>query len=176
MRRAAVDFPFVPTTCTDSNERSGFPSRASSSRIRSVPKPSAGHGLSNSSQLTADGIELAPVALELLALGVDDRGRRVRDEALVRELFLRTLDLLAQPFALGVGIAVRLRALRLDDRVEDTALVALERRNDAGAAEPLRVLLPPSERARLRLVARLRPRRDDQPRLADRQERPDLFG
>ena len=34
---------------------------------------------------SAERLELAPVALELLALGLDDLGRRVRDEALVRE-------------------------------------------------------------------------------------------
>ena len=39
--------------------------------------------------LAAEGIELAAVALELLALGLDDLGRRVRDEPLVREHPLR---------------------------------------------------------------------------------------
>src|SRR3954447_10926011 len=100
MRRAAVDFPLVPTTCTASNERCGSPRRASSARIRSVPKPSGGHGLSDSSHSTADGIELALVALELLALFGHDIGRRVGGEALVREHRLAACDLAAKPFAL----------------------------------------------------------------------------
>src|SRR4051795_3326274 len=99
MRRAAGDLPFVPTTCTASKERCGSPRRASSSTIRSVPKPSTGQGLSDSSQLTADCIELAAIPLELLALGVHDLGRCVRDEALVRELLLRPGDLLPQALA-----------------------------------------------------------------------------
>ncbi len=60
-------------------------------------------GTSVSSQSVADRIELAAVALELLALGVDDLGRRVLDEALVREQPLGALDLLAQPVALGLA-------------------------------------------------------------------------
>src|SRR5206468_27991 len=94
----------------------------------------------------ADGIELAPVALELLALGSDDLGRRIRDEALVAEHLLAALDLLAQPRDLRLGVAVRLRALRLHDRGEDALLVALERRHDARAAEHLRELLHALER------------------------------
>src|SRR5436305_265863 len=39
--------------------------------MRSVPKPSAGHGLSAASQSVADCVELTPVSLELLALGID---------------------------------------------------------------------------------------------------------
>src|ERR1700704_2908876 len=105
MRRAAVDLPFVPTTCTASNERCGSPSRSSSATMRSVPKPSVGHGLSDATQAvpspapsslrrSADGIELAAVPLELLALAVHDLGRRVRDEALVREHRLGACELL----------------------------------------------------------------------------------
>src|SRR3954452_11278525 len=102
MRRAAVDLPFVPTTCTASKERCGLPSRSSSLRIRSVPKPSVGHGLSDSIQevLLPDGIELAAVPLELLALGVHDLGRCVGDEAVIRQHPLGAVNLLAQALAL----------------------------------------------------------------------------
>src|SRR5437899_7488652 len=108
MRRAAVDLPFVPTTCTASNERCGLPSRSSSATMRSVPKPSRGHGLSEASQSVADCSELTAVPLELLALGIHDLGGRIRDEALVRELLLGARDLLAQALALRTGVAVGL--------------------------------------------------------------------
>jgi hypothetical protein len=51
--------------------------------------------------------QLTAVALELLALGCDDRVGRVRDEPLVPEHALRARDLLPQPLDLGVAIAVR---------------------------------------------------------------------
>ena len=104
----------------------------------------------------ADGIELAPVALELLALRLDDLGGAFCDEALVREHPLGARDLLAQPLALGVDVAVRLRALGLHDRVEDPLLVALERDEHAAAAEDRRRLLHALERAGL--APRRRPR------------------
>ncbi len=44
--RVVVDFPFVPTTWIAGYRSCGSPSSASSARIRSSPKPSAGHGLS----------------------------------------------------------------------------------------------------------------------------------
>ena len=47
--RVAVDFPFVPTTWTDRNARSGWPSSSSSARIRSSPN-SSGHGESDAIQ------------------------------------------------------------------------------------------------------------------------------
>ena len=47
--RVAVDFPFVPTTCTERNARSGWPSSSSSARIRSSPN-SSGHGESDAIQ------------------------------------------------------------------------------------------------------------------------------
>src|SRR5579884_3001909 len=141
MRRAAVDFPFVPTTWTASRLRSGLPRRSSSVRMRPRPKPSVGHGESDSSQRTsapastADGIELPPVALELLPLGLDHLRRRPRDEPLVREHPLGALHLGAQPGALRLDVAVvaASRAPRLHDRVEDALLVALERRHHARA-------------------------------------------
>src|SRR5689334_19446553 len=106
--------------------------------MRSSPKPSTGQGERDATQSVADGIELAPVALELLALRVDDRRRRVRHEAIVREHRLGALDLLAQARTLGLHVAVRLHALRLEDRVEDaTLVVALEQRHDTRAPEHL---------------------------------------
>src|SRR5581483_7441560 len=75
--RVVVDLPFVPTTCTASYSSCGSPSRRSRSRIRPRPN-SAGHGLSDSTQ----EVELTSVARELVALGLDDVRRRVRDEAL----------------------------------------------------------------------------------------------
>src|SRR6266542_6871003 len=81
-----------------------------------------------------DRLELAPIALELRALGGDHLGRRALDEAVVRELLLRARDLLPQaiPLALDVPVAGDGRAIRPDDRVEDPLLLALERRLDAG--------------------------------------------
>src|SRR4051794_31447653 len=91
--RVVVDLPFVPTTWTAGKRRCGLPSRSRSARMRSSPKPSAGHGLRPASQLVADCVEFTPVALELLALGLDDVGGRAGGEALVREHPLGALDL-----------------------------------------------------------------------------------
>ncbi len=52
---------------------------------------------------SAESVELAPVALELLTLGFDDVGGCARDEALVGEHRLAAADLLSQPLALGLG-------------------------------------------------------------------------
>ena len=94
-RRAAPRSSASSSTCRSCRRRgppgsaaAGRRARASSARIRSSPKPSAGHGLSDATQSVAERIELAPVALELLALGLDDVAARVRDEALVREHLL----------------------------------------------------------------------------------------
>src|SRR5882672_192134 len=107
MVRVAVDLPFVPTTCTEGNARSGFPSSSSSARMLSSPN-SSGHGLRLATQAVfasvAEGIELAPVALELLALSGYDLRRRIRDEPLVREHLLGSIDLLQQPLALRLGV------------------------------------------------------------------------
>src|SRR5258706_15251138 len=104
--RVVVDFPFVPTTCTDAKASCGSPSSASRARIRSRPKPSVGQGESDSSQLTAEGIELSPVALELVALGLDDLGRRLAREAGVGEHLFAPLDLLLEACLLDVEVAV----------------------------------------------------------------------
>src|SRR5215468_3896920 len=97
--------------------------------MRSVPKPSAGQGLSAASQSVADCVELTPVPLELPALGVDDVRRRAGREALVREHPLGTRDLLLEASYLGLEVlraAVALGALGPDHRGEDAVLVALE--------------------------------------------------
>ncbi len=54
---------------------------------------------------SAELLELCAVGGELLALGLDDLGRRVRDEALVAELALAALDLAAAVDDLPVGVA-----------------------------------------------------------------------
>src|SRR5215211_1615196 len=100
MSRVVVDLPFVPTTCTAGNASWGSPSSASSACIRSSPN-SSGHGESPATQSVGDGIELAAVARELLPLGLHDVGRRLGDEALVREHPFRPRDLGAEPLALG---------------------------------------------------------------------------
>ena len=61
----------------------GSPSAASSARIRSSPNPSCGPGAQRLEPVdpghsATERIELAPVPLELLALGLDDLGGRVR--------------------------------------------------------------------------------------------------
>src|SRR2546426_7544507 len=104
MVRVAVDLPFVPTTCTDGNARSGLPSSSSSACMFSSPN-SSGHGESAATHSVAECIELAPVALELLSLGGNDLGRRIRDELFVRKHLLATTDLLEQPLALRIGVA-----------------------------------------------------------------------
>src|SRR6266536_5648044 len=88
--------------------------------------------------LAAEGIELAPVLGELLALGLDDVRRSVLDEAFIREHLLRPLDLFAQPLDLGGGVAVRGDAVGLDDRVEDPLLVVFEADENSASAEDRR--------------------------------------
>src|SRR5581483_143371 len=174
--RVVVDLPFVPTTWIDGKASCGSPSSARSARIRSSPN-SSGHGESAATQsVAADGVELTAVPRELLPLGLDDLRRRVRDEAVVRQHPLGAGDLLAKPLALGLDVAVRPLALRLDDDVEDPFLVPLERDEHAASPEDRRRLLDALQRARGRLVACLRPRRYDQPRAPHRQVRPDLHG
>src|SRR5690348_4268671 len=102
--------------------------------------------------------------------------RRALHEAVVGEHALRARDLLAQPSALGVDVAVDGRALGLDDGVEDAFLVAGESRSDAGAAEHRRRLLDTLERTGLGVVARFGPRRDDQAASPIGEVRPDLLG
>src|SRR5439155_15110118 len=174
--RVAVDFPFVPTTWIDGYARCGSPSARTNSRIRSSPN-SSGHGESDSIQLVAESVELTAVALEFFALGFDDIRRRFLDEALVREHLLTALYLVAQPLDLGGCIAVSLHAFRLDDRVEDSRCVSLERYANAAAPEHLRRLLHRLQGVGVRRVRAvgLRPARDDQTRLAVGQVGPDLL-
>src|SRR3954471_4440688 len=176
--RVVVDLPFVPTTWIARYRVSGLPSRPSSAWMRSSPKPSFGQGLSAPTQLVADCVELTPVALELLALGLDDVRGRPGGERLVCEHALGALDLAFEPRDLRIRVpAVLLCALRLHDRVEDPLLVAFERGEHAAAAEALGRLLHADERIDVVAVGplRLEPLRDDQSRLAVRQVRPDLF-
>src|SRR5471032_176719 len=156
--RVVVDLPFVPTTCTAGYASCGSLSSASRARIRSSPKPSAGHGLSEAIQSVADRVKLAPVALELRALGLHDVLARIRHEPLVRQhllaardLSLEPRDLLAEP-----GTTVDLHALRPHDRVEDPRLVALERRAHSAPPEPLGCLLHAHERVGVARVRRVR--------------------
>src|SRR4051812_4973865 len=97
--------PFVPTTCTAGKRRCGSPSAARSARMRPSPN-SSGHGDRPSSQAissaVAERLELAAVALELLALRLDDLRRRVLHEPLVPEHLLRAGDLLPQAVSLRV--------------------------------------------------------------------------
>ena len=123
-------------------------------------------------------LELAPVALELRPLAVDHVGRRVRDEPLVREHPFGPRDLLREAGPLGLDVAGCLAPLGPDDGGEDPALlVRAELDLHPAAAEDLRRLLHAVERAGRVGVrgVRLRPRRDDQPRAAGRQVRPDLL-
>src|SRR4029450_11053429 len=85
--------------------------------------------------LVADGIELTPVALELLALRLDDLRRSIRGEPLVGDPALGARDLLAKALDLGFGVAVGLDPLGPDDGVEDPLVVAVELGTDAAAAE-----------------------------------------
>src|SRR5581483_2136727 len=79
--------------------------------------PSATASATRASRSAADGLELAAVALELVAL--------------VRHHRRRAGDLLPQARALGLDVAVRLDPLRLDNRGEDPSRVALERGRNA---------------------------------------------
>src|SRR5689334_21923786 len=83
----------------------------------------------------ADRRELAPVALELLALGVDHVGGGAGDEALVREHPLGPRDLLLEPRPLRLDVAVRPRALGLDHGRENPRLVVAERDELSAPAE-----------------------------------------
>ena len=166
--RVVVDLPFVPTTWTAGRPTCGWPSSRSSARIRWVPKPSFGHGDRLSSQAGASRcgaahrsatrreLELAAVSLELGALRLDDLGRRVRDEPLVREHALRAGDLLAQPRPLGLDVAVVAAALRAHDRGEDALLVSLRgaRPGHRSGGTPA----PPPGRGRARRARRRAPR------------------
>ena len=155
--------------------------RASSARIRSSPKPSVGHGLSDATQSVADRVKLAPVALELLALGLDDvRRRRARRTVSFASIAsARAISCSSRATSSSRSAPLPLRALGPHDGLEDAHLVAFERRRARRCAG---IAPPPPARARARppspAYARvgLRPRRDDQPRRARGQVRPDLLG
>src|SRR5438874_9056277 len=117
--------------------------------MRSSPKPSFGHGLSDSTSSTAESIELPPVARELLAFGLHDVGRRVLNEAPVREHPLRAGDLLLQALDLGRRVAVAGRLRRPYDRLKDAQVLAFQRNTHAAAAEDLGRVLDHLERIRV---------------------------
>src|SRR5437899_4587805 len=102
--------------------------------MRSSPKPSAGHGLSDSIHSTAECVKLSLVLGELRTFAVDHARRGVRDELLVGEHPLRTLDLLLYPRALCFDITVSVLG-RAHDGFEDPLRVP--RNVDAHAASPV---------------------------------------
>src|SRR6476661_6887409 len=130
--------------------------------MRSSPKPSFGQGLSDSTYSTADGIELPLVARELRAFSLDDVGRRVLHEVVIRQHSFGARDLFLQPLDLGSRVPVAGSFYRLHDRVEDAPFLTLELRQHAAATEDHRGFLDRPERTRVGFVARSRPRRHDQ--------------
>ena len=148
--RVVVDLPFVPTTWTAGKPGLRLAELGEQRAHPVEPEPVRGHGESASSQATfvtrsrrhraqavtrASSVELAPVALELRALGLDDLGRRVGDEALVREHPLGAGDLLAQPLALGLDVAARLRRSGSTTASKIRCSSPLERDEHAAAPE-----------------------------------------
>ena len=148
--------------------------RASSARIRSVPKPSAGHG--------REGLNPARRVRQRIA-----RASRARRRPPRARRSRRTSRSRASSRPARSPSATRARSAstspcpslcRTDDRLEDPQRVAAELDPDAAA--------PVDARRGLRArrcaskspshACRLGPRRDDQPRLARRQVRPDLLG
>src|SRR5262249_53181629 len=102
--------------------------------MRSRPKPSTGHGDSEATHSAAvirEGAsvrvtecgKLAPVAVELLALRLDDLRRRAIDETRVGEHPLCARDLLAEPLAFGLDVAVCLGPIGSHHGREDTRVV-----------------------------------------------------
>ena len=126
----------------------------------------------------AEGGELAAVALELLALrSTTSAGAFWTKRSLASIFSARAISCRSRARSASASAAARCGArVGLHDGLEDPRLVALERRHDAGAAEHLRRLLHAAERAGLRLVTGLGPRRDDQQRAARGEVRPDLLG
>ena len=112
----------------------GRAGRAARACARARSRPPARARASSATQSVADCIELAPVALELLALRLDHLGRRVRDEALVREHALARAISLRSRSRSASTLPFAFDAVGLDDRVEDALLVvALEHRDDAAS-------------------------------------------
>ncbi len=175
--RVVVDLPFVPTTWTASNDRSGLPSRRRRSCIRPRPN-SCGQGVSPSSHST-ERIELAPVAGELLALGarrpLAARSRRnARSPACPR----RGRSPCEDASRSACDVTVHRDALRPHDRLEDAALLLVQREPDTAPAERRGGGLHELHRdGRVLTGSRLRrARRDDQPTSSVRKLRPDLLG
>src|SRR5919109_1035806 len=141
----------------------GSPSRCRSMRIRSSPN-SSGQGVNLSMKLTAEGIELAPVAGELLALALDHVGGRIGDEALIPEHSLGACYLLAKTLDLRRRVAVCSHPVGAHDGVEDAPVVTVERDEHAAASEDGGRVLNAVEIAvgLAEPVVRLGPRRDDE--------------
>src|SRR5215210_4983711 len=139
--------------------------------MRSRPNPSFGQGLSDWTKSLCEGIELPPVARELVTFSLDHILRRVLDEACVAEHALRAVDLSLQARDLSRGVAVACALGRFHDGLEDPELFALERYAHTAAAEHLSCLLHTGQRLHVDCVGLvgLEPRRDDQTRLAVRQ-------
>src|SRR5919199_6091320 len=102
--------------------------------MRSSPKPSAGHGLSDSIHSTAESFELGTVLLTLGLLGRDHLAGRSLGEIRVRELALRAGELLPHALELGLDVSGPVLA-GADDTLEDARRVAGER--DAHPASPV---------------------------------------
>src|SRR5438105_8730231 len=110
------------------NRSCGSPSSRRSARIRSVPKPSAGHGERDSTQRVA----LSNVLRKLLSFGSDRFGRGLRDELVVREHPFGPLDLLLDARPLGLDVALAVFG-RTHNHFEDSLRVARQLDPDATA-------------------------------------------
>src|SRR5437763_1345973 len=106
--RVVDDLPFVPTMWTAASDAWGSPSARMSERMRArsrrMPKrTSASRAARAAAELRTERIEarlelggLECEAARLLALGVHERGRCARDEALVGELAVGALAFVAR--------------------------------------------------------------------------------
>ena len=124
--------------------------------------------------LAGEGIELTPVAGELLALGLDHLGLRVRDELVVREHALAPLDLLRSRSISAAAFPLPSSA-RAGRRRRRSAARRLRADRDPAAPEDRGRLLDGVERVRslrTRRSARARARRSD----VVVELRPDLLG
>src|SRR5919199_6681749 len=132
--------------------------------MRSSPKPSAGHGLSDSIHSTAESFELGAVLLTLDLLCLDHLARRLLGEARIGELALGTRELLAYALTLGLDVTRAVLA-RADDALEDAGGVAAQLHAHAAPPVDPRSELRVLERVEVVLVLALglRPRRHDQP-------------
>ena len=187
-RRAAPRSSASSSTCRSCRRRAppgsaaaGRRARPSSARIRSSPKPSAGHGLSDGDPVSCGSRQAR--AGSARASRARPRRRRparcaVNDSfesiSSARAISFSSRAISSSSFA--PSSASRAPAARPPRRSAARHLRAAS--SDAAAPEPLGRLLHADERVRVGRVrrVRLRPRRDDQPRRARGQMRPDLLG